>query len=98
MTNDVNSGYLTNEELTSELNELLEAERAGARVLLEIAHQNPSQNLVLPINIYLQTNKIHVIIIYVWHYLKGINNIHLRIKFMNKFYIIIHNLKHHPEM
>ena len=50
MTNDVNSGYLTNEELTFELNELLEAERAGARVLLEIAHQNPPQNLALPIN------------------------------------------------
>ena len=50
MTNDLNSRYLTNEELTSELNELLEAERAGARVLLETAHQNPLQNLVLPIN------------------------------------------------
>ena len=50
MTNDLNSRNLTNEELTSELNELLEAERAGARVLLETAHQNPLQNLVLPIN------------------------------------------------
>ena len=50
MTNDLNSRNLTNEELTSELNELLEAERAGARVLLETAHQNSLQNLVLPIN------------------------------------------------
>ena len=50
MTNDVNSGYLTNEELTSELNELLEAERAGARVLLETAQQNPPQNLAVQIN------------------------------------------------
>ena len=50
MTNDLNSRNLTNEELVSALNELLEAERAGARVLLETAHQNSLQNLVLPIN------------------------------------------------
>jgi nitronate monooxygenase len=50
MTDAVNSCYLTNEELISALNELLEAERAGARVLLETAQQNPPQNLAVQIN------------------------------------------------
>jgi nitronate monooxygenase len=50
MTDAVNSCYLTNEELISALNELLEAERAGARVLLETAQQNLPQNLAVQIN------------------------------------------------
>ena len=50
MTDAVNSCQLTNEELISALNELLEAERAGARVLLETAQQNPPENLAVQIN------------------------------------------------
>lgn len=50
MTNAVNFCYFTYEELLSALNELLEAERAGARVLLETAQQNPPQNLAVQIN------------------------------------------------
>ena len=42
------SGY--NDTLASALNELLEAERAGARVLLETSHQNLPQNFVQLIN------------------------------------------------
>lgn len=47
---DFNSQPLANEELIFALNELLEAERAGARVLLETAQQNPPQNLAVQIN------------------------------------------------
>ena len=47
---DLNSQPLVNEELIFALNELLEAERAGARVLLETARRNPPQNLALQIN------------------------------------------------
>lgn len=50
MTDALNSCQLTNEELISALNELLEAERAGARVLLETAQQSPPQNFVVQIN------------------------------------------------
>ena len=50
MTNDLNSQPLVNEELIFALTELLEAERAGARVLLETARHNPPQNLALQIN------------------------------------------------
>ena len=50
MTVDFNSQPLVNEELIFALNELLEAERAGARVLLETARRNPPQNLALQIN------------------------------------------------
>jgi len=50
MTDALNSCQLTNEELISALNELLEAERAGARVLLETAQQNPPENLAVQIN------------------------------------------------
>ena len=50
MTVDFNSQPLVNEELIFSLNELLEAERAGARVLLETARRNPPQNLALQIN------------------------------------------------
>lgn len=37
-TDDAYMGYMAREELTAFLNELLEAERAGARVTLESAH------------------------------------------------------------
>ena len=50
MTDALNSCQLTNEEFISALNELLEAERAGARVLLETAQQNPPENLAVQIN------------------------------------------------
>jgi nitronate monooxygenase len=50
MTDALNSCQLTNEELIYALNELLEAERAGARVLLETAQQNPPENLAVQIN------------------------------------------------
>jgi hypothetical protein len=39
MTNDENSRYFTHGELTSALNQLLEAERTGAKVIFEIAGQ-----------------------------------------------------------
>lgn len=47
---DFNPQPLVDEELIFALNELLEAERAGARVLLETARRNPPQNLALQIN------------------------------------------------
>lgn len=47
---DFNSQPLANEELIFALNELLEADRAGARVLLETARHNQPQNLALQMN------------------------------------------------